>query len=183
MLKHIYIIIQKGGTMEINFEALDLIKSEGIKKKTMEVWKKAIKEGVWDDISDIPFTLLIETEKTLLEHIIIVTAMSIGVGKERDDVDMDVLISGALLHDVGKLLEYERKDLEIVKSEYGRRIRHPISGAMLAREAGLPYEIQHVIMAHSVEGEKVIRTPEAVIVHHCDFIDFHIEKAKTASLQ
>ncbi len=169
--------------MEINLEALNLIGDVDIRKKTMDVWKNAKEEGGWDDISDIPFTLLIETKKTLLEHTNIVTAMSIEVGKVRNDVNMDILISGALLHDVGKLLEYERKDLKVIKSEYGDRIRHPISGAMLAREAGLPLPIQHIILAHSVEGEKLIRIPEAVIVHYCDFIDFQIEKTKAASLQ
>jgi len=167
--------------MELSFEALDLIQDSDIKKKTIDVWKKAIEEGGWDDISDIPFTILIETEKTLLEHTNMVTAMSIGVGKERNDVVMDILISGALLHDVGKLLEYERRDLKVIKSEYGERIRHPVSGAMLARDAGLPIKVQHIIQAHSVEGEKLIRIPEAVIVHHCDFIDFQIEKTLSGS--
>ena len=167
--------------MELSFEALDLIQDSDIKKKTIDVWKKAIEEGGWDDISDIPFTILIETEKTLLEHTNMVTAMSIGVGKERNDVVMDILISGALLHDVGKLLEYERRDLKVIKSEYGERIRHPVSGAMLARDAGLPLKVQHIILAHSVEGEKLIRIPEAVIVHHCDFIDFEIEKSLSGS--
>lgn len=167
--------------MEIKLEALGLIKDEEIRKKTIEVWEKAVEEGGWDDISDIPFTLLIETSKTLLEHTNIVTAMSIGVGKKRKNIDMDILISGALLHDVGKLLEYERKDSEFLKSEYGKRIRHPISGAMLAREAGLPLAVQHIIIAHSTEGEKVIRSPEAIIVHYCDFIDFHIEKTLSIS--
>jgi putative nucleotidyltransferase with HDIG domain len=169
--------------MEITFEALNLIKDFKIREKTMNVWKNAIKEGGWNEISDIPFTLLVETKKTLLEHTRIVTAMSIGVGKERDDIDMDILISGALLHDVGKLLEYERKGGKIIKSDYGNIVRHPISGAMLAREEGLPVSVQHIILAHSFEGEKTIRTPEAIIVHHCDFIDFHIEKTKGASRQ
>ncbi|MCK4420324.1 hypothetical protein KAW48_00900, partial [candidate division WOR-3 bacterium] len=64
--------------MEITFEALDLIKNADIREKTINVWKNAIKEGRWNDISDIPFTLLVETKKTLLEHTRIVTAMSIG---------------------------------------------------------------------------------------------------------
>jgi len=42
----------------------------------------------------------------------------------------------------------------------------------------LPYQISHIIAAHSKEGEFVTRIPEAVIIHHCDFIDFHIEKGE-----
>lgn len=164
--------------MDLHFKALELIEDENIKKKTEEVWNMAVKEGGWEKISDIPFTLIIPTERTLIEHVVTVTDMSMKVGSVRNDVNMNILISGALLHDVGKLLEYERKGGKIVKSTYGKRLRHPVSGAMLAREAGLPVEVQHVIMAHSTEGEKTSRIPESVIVHHCDFIDFHIEKAK-----
>ncbi|MEA1912219.1 MAG: HD domain-containing protein [candidate division WOR-3 bacterium] len=166
--------------MEIEFESFKLISDGKIRDKTRTVWERAIEEGGWNDISDIPFTLLIETKKTLLDHTNTVTEMSIGVGQARGDIDFDLLISGAILHDVGKLLEYERKDGKIIKSEYGKRIRHPIIGAMLAREASLPLSIQHIILAHSVEGEKLIRIPEAIIVHHCDYIDFYIEKLKTA---
>jgi len=35
-----------------------------------------------------------------------------------------------------------------------------------------------IIASHSKEGDFVERLPEAVIVHHCDFIDFDIAKVK-----
>ncbi len=37
-------------------------------------------------------------------------------------------------------------------------------------------KVIHIVLAHSWEGEKVIRTPEAILIHHCDFIDFEIAK-------
>ena len=37
-------------------------------------------------------------------------------------------------------------------------------------------EITHIIYAHSPEGDKTKRSPEAIIVNHCDFIDFQIKK-------
>jgi hypothetical protein len=33
-------------------------------------------------------------------------------------------------------------------------------------------------VAHSKEGESVKRIPEAILIHHCDFIDFEIAKFK-----
>ncbi len=157
------------------------IKKISIKEKVIKVWEKAIKMGGWKekDLEKIPFTLLIpNTKRTLIQHTRSVVNMAKAVGSTRKDVDMDILIAGAILHDVGKLLEYEKKGNTFIKSEYGKRIRHPISGGMLAREFGLPLSIQHIIVAHSVEGEKTIRTPEATIVYHCDFIDFEIEKKR-----
>jgi len=159
------------------FPEVDEIKDEVLRSKVIKIWRKAMERGGWDEIESIPFTLLISTDKSLVEHTRIITRMAMAVADERKDLDMDKVIAGALLHDVGKLLEYEKKDGRVVKSEMGKRIRHPVSGAALAMEEGLD-SIAHIIAAHSKEGEFVERSKEAILIHHCDFIDFEIEKAK-----
>ncbi len=162
------------------FPEVNEIKDSVLREKVIRVWEYAIQKGGWEDfpLDKIPFTLLIPTKRNLVEHTRTVTRMAMAVARERDDVNMDFVIAGALLHDVAKLLEFTHNDGKVVKSEYGKRIRHPVGGAMLAEKFNLPYEIAHIIAAHSKEGEFVTRIPEAVIVHHCDFIDFHIEKGK-----
>ena len=51
-------------------------------------------------------------------------------------------IAGGLLHDVGKLLEIEKTPQEVFcKSHQGKCARHPISGAILVAQAGLPDEM------------------------------------------
>jgi putative nucleotidyltransferase with HDIG domain len=87
-------------------------------------------------------------------------------------VDMDILISGAILADVGKLLEYDKKDGKTVQGTYGKYLRHPFSGVALATECGLPAEVCHIIAAHAGEGDHVTRSTEAYIVHHADFMTF-----------
>jgi putative nucleotidyltransferase with HDIG domain len=88
-------------------------------------------------------------------------------------VNMDVLISGAILADVGKLLEYELdKNGTAVQGKYGQYLRHPFSGVSLAEECGLPPEVCHIIAAHAHEGDLVKRSTEAYIVHHADFMTF-----------
>ncbi len=156
------------------------ISDKELREKVIKVWEHAIEAGGWKDfpLSNIPFTLLIPTERDLITHTRMVTRMAMAVGKTRGDVNMDYLIAGAVLHDVGKLLEYTVNDGKVVKSEYGKRIRHPVSGAMLAEKFDLPWEISHIIASHSKEGDFIKRIPEAVIVNHCDFTDFHIEKGK-----
>ena len=83
-----------------------------------------------------------------------------------------------MVHDVGKLLEYKKLGKKYTKSGFGELVRHPVSGYALALDAGLPIEVAHIVATHSVEGDKVKRSNEAVIIHHCDFIDFDIERSK-----
>ncbi|MGB9721597.1 MAG: HD domain-containing protein [bacterium] len=163
------------------FPEIGEIKNGDLKKGVIKAWLLAIKKGNWQEIKDIPFTLLITTKKNLIDHTRSVTQMAMLIAKTRRDLDYDTVVAGALVHDVGKLLEYEFKNGKYVKSYYGKRIRHPVSGYHLVLEAGLPLEIAHIVAAHSEEGEKVVRSPEAILIHHCDFIDFEIEKSKVES--
>ncbi len=160
------------------FPELKYIKKKSIRSGVIDVWLLAMSRGSWSKVDNIPFTLLIKTKKTLVEHTRLVTRMAMAVAKVRRDLNNDFIIAGGLLHDVGKLLEYKRKGKRFVKSEYGKRVRHPISGYALTVESGLPEEIAHIVATHSVEGEKVKRSKEAVLINHCDFIDFDIEKSK-----
>ncbi len=90
--------------------------------------------------------------------------------------DLDAILSGGLLHDVGKVLEYDRKDGKIVKGSFGKFVRHPMSGCALVLEVGLPAEIAHIVAAHSHEGDSGPRSLEANLVHHMDFINFESYK-------
>ena len=166
--------------LERIFPELQEIGDPALREGVLKTWELALERGGWEvsDLQEIPFTLLIPTKKSLLEHTRRVTQMALAVARARDDVNVDHIVAGGLLHDVGKLLEYERQGGEVKKSRYGELVRHPVSGYALALEAGLPLEVAHIILAHSAEGEKVKRTPEAIIIHHCDFIDFEIEKGR-----
>jgi putative nucleotidyltransferase with HDIG domain len=96
--------------------------------------------------------------------------------KDRISINRDILLSGALLHDVGKLFEYAREGNRFVKSEEGKLLRHPISGAAFASRFAVPQEVLHIIAAHSKEGDGERRTVEAVIVNHADFVNFEALK-------
>lgn len=160
------------------FPEIRKIKSDSLRKGVIAVWLLAMKRGKWQKIDKIPFTLLIKTKKTLVEHTRTVTRMAMAVASKRQDIKLDHIIAGGLIHDVGKLLEYKKLGKKYTKSSYGKFVRHPVSGYGLALDVGLPIEIAHIVAAHSVEGEKVKRSNEAIIIHHCDFIDFDIEKSE-----
>ena len=160
------------------FPLIKEIENEETRAKVSKCWELAMERGKWESLENIPFTLLLPNAGSFVEHVNRVAEMAFLIGKKRGDVDMDILIAGALLHDVGKLLEYERIDKKIRKSSLGKILRHPVSGASLAMEVGLDEKIVSIIASHSKEGEFVERIPEAIIVHHCDFIDFEIARGK-----
>ena len=165
--------------IEICFsKELQWIKDEKLKNKVIDVWNEAANRGNWNSIEDAPFTLLIENSGKLTDHTKRITNIAKAVYDQRqENLNLDYLIAGALLHDVGKLLEYVKEGGKYVKGEYGKKFRHPVSGALLAKELGLPDEIVLIIYAHSHEGDNIKRSPEAVIVNHSDFIDFEIKKS------
>lgn len=164
------------------FPEIDLIKDNILKKKVVRVWVYALKSGCWQvkDLRRIPFTLLIDNcQISIVDHIKGVLRVSIKAAQElrevygdRVKINQDYLISGALLHDIGKLLEYEEKEGKFIKSKKGFLLRHPISGVGLCCSEEIPIEIMHIIASHSWEGDRLKRTPESVIVHHADFMNF-----------
>ncbi len=165
---------------------IELIQDKDLRQKTQRVWAEAIKRGGWkpEDLTHLPFTLLIPgTEVSLIEHTRAVTLTALRIAEVLSDayrarihIHRDYLLSGALLHDVGKLFEYAKEGAKFVKSRQGELLRHPISGAAFAFQFGLPDEVLHVIAAHSKEGDGARRTIEAVIVNHADFVNFDIFK-------
>jgi len=171
-------MVEKSDVEAVFSKELQWIKDESLKDKVVSVWKEAADRGCWQSLEDAPFTLLIQDSGKLTDHTKRITNIAKAIFDQRtENINLDFLIAGALLHDVGKLLEYEYKDGKFVKCEYGKKFRHPVSGAFIAKEFGLPDEVVLIIYAHSHEGDNLKRSPEAVIVNHSDFIDFEIKKA------
>jgi putative nucleotidyltransferase with HDIG domain len=163
---------------------LEWIEDPDLREKTARVWEMALEKSVLTiaDLHRIPFSLLCgpDLKVTFMEHKRSVVHISRFSGKTINEmyhgelpVNMDVLIAGAILADVGKLLEYTLDEKgEAVQGSYGKLLRHPFSGVSLAEQCGLPPEVCHIIAAHADEGNLVKRTTEAYIVHHADFMTF-----------
>jgi putative nucleotidyltransferase with HDIG domain len=166
-------------------EMLTEISDPELRERTVRVWVNACEKGNWkhiDDIRKIPFTLLTDTHGIgLVEHTLAVTVGARELARAQLDecntlpytIDLDRVIAGGLLHDVGKLLEIEPDGRGgYRKSHNGRCTRHPISGAILASREGLPDEIVNIIACHSKEGDGRPQTVETVLVHQADFAVF-----------
>lgn len=162
------------------FPEVGQIRDSKLIEGVLKTWQLAQERSCWkvDDLEHIPFTLLLQTTTSLVEHTRRVTRMAMATARERGDLNMDYVIAGGILHDVGKLLEYEQHGGQVVRSQFGELVRHPVSGYALTRETDMPLEVSHIVISHSEEGERVKRTPEAILIHHCDFIDFEIAKRR-----
>lgn len=98
------------------------------------------------------------------------------------EVDPDLALAGVLVHDVGKVIEYQG-DLVASKSRRGILQGHVVLGYQLVRKAGLKAKLnsdllerlEHIVLSHQGElewGAAVIAaTPEAVFVAKVDDLD------------
>jgi len=162
---------------------IDWIGNAQLREQVTETWVKALERSPLkaSDLDRIPFTLLIPNcPITFMEHKRCVVhiarasaeAMQSFMGRALP-VDMDTVIAGAILADVGKLLEYELDpNGQSRQSERGEALRHPFTGVALALECGVPDAVCHIVAAHAAEGDLVKRTTEAYIVHHADFMAY-----------
>ncbi len=161
---------------------LDWISSSDLREKTARTWERALELSPLtpEDLNRIPFTLLVPNcPTTFMEHKRCVVHIARRAAESMKEfmgnvlpISMDTVIAGAILADVGKLLEYETVDGKSRQSKRGELLRHPFTGVALAMECGVPDEVCHIIAAHAGEGDMVKRTTEAYIVHHADFMAF-----------
>lgn len=161
---------------------LEWIRNPTLREQVTRTWIKAFERSPLEpaDLHQIPFTLLVPNcPATFMEHKRCVVhiakagaeAMQRFLGRALP-IDLDTVIAGAILADVGKLLEYEKVDGQLRQSDRGKALRHPFTGVALALECGVPDAVCHAIATHAAEGDLVKRSTEAYIVHHADFMSF-----------
>ena len=119
----------------------------------------------------------------LLEHTLSVIRLLDQVTKHYQGINRDLLITGGILHDIGKIYEYTY-DRMFDYSDEGRLIGHIVIGLeMLDERIGavegfptqLAMELRHLILSHHGTQEfgspKRPKTLEALIVHFIDDLD------------
>ncbi len=129
----------------------------------------------------------------LLEHTLMVMELADRICRLYPELDRDLLVAGALLHDLGKTreLEYERS---FDYTDEGRLIGHLVGGAMMfnkwAEEQGrLPEELTlkltHMILAHHGSYEfgspKRPKFAEAMVLNYLDELDSKLQAMATIS--
>jgi putative nucleotidyltransferase with HDIG domain len=179
-------MITKEDTEKLFSGQLSKMKNQDFKNKVVEVWTDACNQGGWesyDELQKVPFTLLTDTKGvSFLEHTIAVTEGAYALAEAQIntykqlpyEIDLDRVIAGGILHDVGKLIEIEKDGSGgFTKSLRGKCTRHPISGAILAAKLGLDDKTVNTIACHAKEGDGRPQVIETVLIHQADFATFN----------
>lgn len=123
----------------------------------------------------------------LLEHTLSMAVLADNIAGHYNGIDRDLLIAGALLHDIGKIREF-RYDVGIDYSDEGRLVNHIVIGVEMIDEkirslVDFPDEkallLKHMVVSH--HGSKDLGSPEppktieAVLLNHIDEIDSKVQ--------
>lgn len=117
----------------------------------------------------------------LLEHTVNVTHKAIALAALTPMTNMDLIVSGALLHDIGKLRSYVLNGAVIDMTNEGMFLEHIMLGAMMLDKYRTPENsdildlILHIVSSHhgvlEYGSPTTPRFLEAVIVHYADVVD------------
>lgn len=126
----------------------------------------------------------------LLQHSVDVAGIAIALAEQIGNVDKDLVVAGALLHDIGKLREISSQ-IGFPYTNEGRLLGHIAMSIIIVQEAAaklkLPAarleQLQHILLSHHGDNEKgspvECATKEAFIVHYADEIDAIMNQFET----
>ena len=134
----------------------------------------------------------------LLEHIVSLLELVTRVAPHYDELDQDLLLMGAFLHDLAKVdeLVYET---ELGYSDEGELVGHLVMGVVTLEEkarqaaepSGEPFppvlllRLKHMIVSHhgrlDYGSPKVPMTPEAIALHFLDDLDAKLQAFRQAT--
>ena len=163
---------------------LAMITHEELRRRCIEAWCLALSETSFARVSDVPgesnpgqFALRRGDQAT---HLRGVTRIALSIADEfaaMDPgvrIDRDLVIAGGLTHDVGKPWEFDPENRARWTGDPAAcglpSLRHSVYGVHLCIAAGLPEELAHIALAHSMEGEHLIRSLECIIVQRADHL-------------
>jgi len=130
----------------------------------------------------------------LLEHVVSLMELSDGIAQHYPDIDRDLLVAGAFVHDLGKLEELAFEN-ELSYTDSGQLLGHLVQGVVMLdtvarrlHEKGTPVDrerllrLQHIVVSHHGTLEhgspKVPMTLEAIAFQYLDELDAKLNSAR-----
>lgn len=158
---------------------------DSLRPRDLSSLVKTILETYSQEFKELPAAKMVHHayKGGLLEHVVYVTRKVDQVLKLEPNVNRNIAIAGAILHDIGKIRELSATGQ--ARTIEGRLLGHVILGVILVREVAVSMglsdkaswlgEIEHIIVSHHGETEfgapvKPL-TREALIVHFMDNLD------------
>lgn len=177
--------------VRVELPELAEISDPNLRELVIDAWALCLSQTQYKSISEVPPSgdpgyLTLKTGTQAI-HIRGVARLAMRLAEEMSELcpdfhyDRDVLIAGALCHDVGKPWEFDPRNRARWEENPRRTglppIRHPAYGAHICMMVGMPEKVMHVVGAHSHEGDLVIRSLESTIVVHADRAFWRTAKA------
>lgn len=161
---------------------IEWIADAALREQVIAGWTLSLARSSFRSIRDIqpagnPNSMVL-TRGDQTDHIRGVTRLAVAMADEiiaaNPDIAVrrDIVVAGGLCHDIGKAWEFDpvnqRRWRDAPPATGLPSLRHSVYGAHICLTAGLPEEVAHIAAAHSGEGELLVRSLEATIVHHAD---------------
>ena len=153
------------------------IRNEDLRTKVIEAWAFSLAGSSYRTLRDMPACGVPGDLEALsgdqTDHLRSVTRLAMTMADEfiqnfpQIEIDRDLVIAGALCHDIGKPWEFDPVNRErwAASSHTGfPSLRHPAYGVHICLSVGLPEEVAHMAAAHSFEGNAVLRSIENTIL-------------------
>lgn len=166
-----------------DFPEIALIANPELRRLTIEAWCHALACSEFRRIMELPpegnpGAPVLRKGGTQPDHLRGVVRLAVAIAKEfrtaKPDVviDDDILIAGAVCHDVGKPYEFDPENRARWRADGSisgePSFRHSVVGMHFCLNVGLPVEVAHIAVGHSFEGLHMGVSAECLIVRQAD---------------
>ena len=165
------------------FPELDEIDDADLRDRTVAVWVDALEASEFDSLAEIPwvpgFIPVVGPDEDQIGHIRQVTAGCLAMAETLTsmrpglEVDRDLLVAGALLHDISKLYEIAAAAAEGAADGYtelNAYLPHPHYSVHQLAEADFSLEMLNLVLAHTEMSKVEPQSIEAKIVESVDLL-------------
>lgn len=167
------------------------IENDELRQNVVDAWSAAIASSSFRSLAEIKPSGNYNTKPlkhgSQADHIRSVTRLAVKIAEEFADLlpnfsyNRDLLIAGALCHDIGKVWEFDPENIKRWQSNPRTTgmpsIRHPAYGVHICLSLELPEEVAHMAAAHSGEGELLTRSVENTILRWADVTFWRVAEA------
>ncbi len=161
---------------------IEKISDADLKAKVIKAWALSLARSSFKRISDIQGAgnpdQIVLTRGNQSHHLRGVASMALAIVDEFEGrfpgvvIDRDIVLAGALCHDIGKPWEFDPVNLKRWRGDPSQTgepsLRHSVYGAHICLTVGLPEKIAHIALGHSMEGQHIGLSTECYIVRMAD---------------
>lgn len=160
-------------TVRETFPSIDEIADDDLRSGTVDAWTLSMHQTDTTDLETVPWfppaqTSIDRPEERLVEHVRDVVraadALASIVESRGTTISRDLVLAGALVHDVSKLFEFDGFE----ETAIGNLLGHPHYGVYVVGAVDLPVELAHVVLSHTSRTTVDPATIEAEVVRRAD---------------